>query len=232
MTIRTEISDVRGVLVVARAEGAILGSVSHIFIEPRTSTISALSFKKRLGGKESIVEQQHVEIIGRDVVLISREGAARPLSPETRAGMRSLKELQGTWVSTVDGQQLGTLVDLDVDETTWTVTELRLADGKLLPIADTAHLTIGPDQIMVPSDHAAKVVHPDKNGAHGFLGRVFGGESIDELKQTISRTVRGVAGSKEPDPHKDTAPASKDANRPKERSTGSVKSRREARPSP
>lgn len=230
MAVKKEISELRGVIVVSRAEGAILGSVSQIFVNPRSRKISALSFKKRIGGKETIVEQKNVELIGRDVVLISKEEAAQPLSPQSIAGLRSIKELQGTWVTTVEGLHLGTLVDLDVDETEWTVTELRLADGKMLPIADVKQLTIGPDQVMVPADHADKVVRPTKDAQNGFLGRVFGSESIDEVKRTISRTLKGASWLRRqaaPEkPKKDNGAADKD------KEAGASKAKRTARSAP
>ena len=214
-----EISDLRGVIVVAREEGAILGSVTQIFVKPSTRQIAALSFRKRLGSKESLVERKHVETIGRDVVLITKEGAAKPLVQQDIAELRSLKELQGTWVTTLEGEHLGTLVDLEIERKDWTVVELRLADGKKLRLDDVKDLTLGRDQILVPATYAAKVTKPKKDEQNGFLGRVFGSESVEDVKNTITRTLKGAARLSKPadkkKPAKDNGAPAKDKGKKK-----------------
>jgi hypothetical protein len=81
-------------------------------------------------------------------------------------------------------------VDLDVEPGTMVVNELRLADDRRLPIAVSKDLVIGPDAMIVPKTYKAKVVKPAKKARAGLLGTVFGNESVEEVRKTLSRALR------------------------------------------
>lgn len=179
-------SELRGFLVVARKEGAQLGHLSAIYVDPVQKRIAALTFRKRwLGGGEYFVPIDAVQTLGRDVVLISSENEVTKIGDGKRPPGRSLKDLQGTWVTTANGKHLGTLVDLDFN-TDWNISDLSLADDRELPIELDA-LQIG-DEIIVPAEYADRV-RSNSEAKPGFLRQLFGSESVDETKRTLKRAL-------------------------------------------
>lgn len=190
----TRLSDVRGFEVVARAEGARLGSVSHVYFNPGSRQISALAFKDGLGSAERFVNKKAIDLIGREVVLISTEKAATPMKELPKKELRSLKDLQGTLVTTLEGKNLGPLVDLNVDAKAWRLQEIRFADGKVLPVADPKEVTFGPDQILVPAEYESKVTRPKKDQEDGVIERLFGSEGFEEVRKSLRRAFRTQNG--------------------------------------
>lgn len=179
-------SELRGLLVVASDEGAQLGNLSGIYIDPAKKSIAALTFRtRRLGGDEYFVAIGDVKTVGRDVVLISSEAAAQKISDEEKPPGKSLKELQGAWVTTMDGDHLGALVDLDFSDD-WRISELSLAnDGEVQVEAND--IKIG-DAIIVPVEYAERVRRA-RESSPGFLRRAFGGESLEDTKQALKRAL-------------------------------------------
>jgi sporulation protein YlmC with PRC-barrel domain len=188
-------TDLRDLLVVAGEEGALLGIVSGMQIDTEAKRVAAFTFRrrKRVGTEELFVPVGEVESVGRDVVTISREAAAIKKSDAALLG-RSLKELQGAWVTALDGNHVGTLVDVEFTTTDWAITELILADDKKLPI-DRDEVQIG-DEILVPIEYRERVedVGVEKRG---FLHRVLGGEALDDMKQALRRALRRKTESEE-----------------------------------
>lgn len=183
---RESISELRGVLVVAREEGAQSGGILGIFVDLEQKKLAGLTFRQGQFGKEQYVGINDVLQLGRDVVSITTEMASGPL-PEGPLG-RNLKAVQGLWVTTLDGKHLGALVDVDVSQGDWTISEFTLTGNKSLAV-DAADITIGDDEILVPTIYAVKVetLTEDKPG---FLGRVFGAESIGDVGKAVSRAMK------------------------------------------
>lgn len=183
----TEASELRGILVVAREEGAQLGSVTGIDVDTETRTIAAIRFRPRgFGRKESYVQMKDVVAIGRDVAFVNTEEAVVSTAEEPSPG-RSLNDLQGVWVTTREGKHLGTVVDLDFDRTSWRIQLLQLANDRLL-VVNPDDIRIG-DEIVVPTEYEARVEVLPKEKS-GFLGRIFGKESIEDLSKTLRRAVQ------------------------------------------
>lgn len=197
-----EMSVLRGLQVVSRDEGTMLGSVVRVFVSASTRRVSALSFKDR-NGDEKYLEQHRIVLIGKDVVLVSSESDVKSLAELSSQDTRSLKDLQGTWVATMEGKHLGTLVDLDIDDEQGTISELRLENGKRLPIQEPNELTLGPDQILVAAHCEARLVESEPQEANGLLGRFFGNETIDEVKAAIRRALQRKKESSEAMPATD-----------------------------
>lgn len=188
-----EISEIRGHMVVSREDGAVLGSVASVLIDAESRRVAALSYRPRRRRREVVVERKLIDLVGRDVVLVVKSPGGTPGAARPDRALRSLKELQGTWVTTDAGRRLGTLVDLEVDGKDWELSELRLADGRLIPVAKVEEVHIGRDEIIVPASYEQRVQKPAKKEDGGVLGRLFGPESVDEVKKTIARTLRRVA---------------------------------------
>ncbi len=191
------IQELKGILVVDLEQGALLGAVTGMTVDLRTATIDALVYEAK-GGQLYSVPRQEVQKIGRDVVLLKPSAGEAIDRIEDAPGV-SLKELQGCWVTTLEGKHLGTLVDIDFSPADWQVSELELSERKRLPVAAET-LKIG-DEILVPagSERTLKDVPRER---YGVMGRLFGQERIDDLRHAMGRAFRkkdGQGSTTQPD---------------------------------
>jgi sporulation protein YlmC with PRC-barrel domain len=176
------VSEIRGVDVITGDEGANLGSVSHIYIDPETKKLSALFFKNRKNGKVSYVANEHISLVGEDVVVIQDRARAMALEGQVQEQElgRRLRKLRGMVVTTDEGKNLGKLEDFEHDRETRLLSRLHLDEGRTLPI-EADRVTIGPDTIIVPAEYTARV----ENGAGkaGFFKRVRGWTERGDQKE-------------------------------------------------
>lgn len=189
-------SMLRGFLVVAVEEGAQLGTVSAIQVDPSRRGIVGFVYRTRwLGSEEQFVPIENVRTVGRDVLLVDREASVVAPARESPIPGRSVMDLQGVRVTADDGAHLGTLVDLEFSEGDWRISALTLADEKRLSIEPDA-VNLG-DDVIVPA--AAKAnVESTAEEKPGFLSRIFGKESVDETKAALRRALgRHKAASEE-----------------------------------
>jgi sporulation protein YlmC with PRC-barrel domain len=180
-------SEIRGYDIVTEKEGARLGHVSQVFLDPGEKKVSGLTFKPTMLSHESWVDATDITLIGRDVILIKAEEKAKSLAGDAPwVHGRSLKDLQGIAVVTKAGEQLGKLKDLEVQGEQWAISELTLSDARRLPI-ERDDLCIGPDQIILPEGYADRVTQADASEP-SFLGRVFSADTAHEITETVKRT--------------------------------------------
>jgi uncharacterized protein YrrD len=155
-----------GMSVVGQEDGTDLGRVRDLIFDHEANQVLALIVgEKDLFGliEATIVPWREVQSVGEDTVLARNINSRVPLRHEGRA--RELAEthrdtiLSGTQLLTVDGQHLGTLADLIIDESSGHVVGYEVSTGF---IADTMRgkrflpgstdVTIGKDAAIVPSD--------------------------------------------------------------------------------
>lgn len=185
--LKEKISDLHGLLVVAQEEAAQVGTVEDVFVDTERCALAARTIRPRGLRKQRLLPADAITVLGRDVVFISSESAVVDM-PEGGPPGRDVKALQGAWVTTLQGAHLGRLVDLDVRSRDWAVAELRLTDGKLLPIT-AEQLTIGPDELIVPA-HCGDMISDAPPQKRGLLARVFGTERVSETEGLIGRVSR------------------------------------------
>jgi hypothetical protein len=126
------------------------------------------------------------------VALISTENVVHEITDDEQPPGRSLKDLQGAWVTSMNGHHLGTLVDFDFGEDC-RITNVILADDRELPVnADEIHIG---DDLLVPVAYADRVKESPQPTDRGFLRKIFGGESIESTKRTIRRATRPKAST-------------------------------------
>lgn len=170
----------------AREEGAQLGTVTGINIDVETKAISAIRFRPKTGRGQSFVSMKDVQLVGRDVVLVSSENSVKSISDELEPPGRDLEDLQGCWVTTMEGKHLGSLVDVDFKPNDWLISELTLSDGKSLEV-DPNQVKIH-DEILVPADYEQKVkAAPEQPGV---MSRIFGEDTMQRLKGSLQRALR------------------------------------------
>ena len=182
--------EIRGKHVVALEEGRDMGRISKVYFNPKKKRISGLAVKEsRLRGDEKWVKAEDIEQVGDDFVFISESKACRAVKPKGR----SLKDLTGLEVTTLEGKKLGVLEDVEVGEG-WDITELNLSGKKSLQINSRSDV-FGEDAILVRSDAETRLNKNTGSENRGLLSRMFIGDSPGTEKsegkrraQTRSRT--------------------------------------------
>ncbi|MBC8393012.1 MAG: PRC-barrel domain-containing protein [Deltaproteobacteria bacterium] len=217
MELRENVSELRGVLVVAYEEGLQLGKVCDIYIEKQAKQIMGISFKGGLLGleKESFVSFENIRKLGKDVVIISGEAQVKPLPKELKKS--GLKAMKGFKITTHDGAHIGELIDLNVIKDDGKISELILDEGKMLKV-EVGDITSGQDIIMVPVDYAARIkaIEEEKSGllarmpAKGVVKDTFKG-AVEKVGDTIGRILK----KDEPE----AAPADKDLQKNESQTT-------------
>lgn len=187
MELIEKVSNLKGVLVVAYEEGLQLGKVNDIYIDKQTCQIKGISFKTGLLRieKESFVSIENIRKMGKDVVIVTNEAAAIPISKEIEAS--SLNALKGFKITTHDGKQLGEFSDLTVTMENGIISEIILSGNKMLDI-NVEDITIGADVIMVPADYAVRIKDIEEQKT-GLLSRMFTTATVGE---TVKETVEMV----------------------------------------
>lgn len=176
--------NMHGIQMVALAEGRIVGSILRIFLNPSKRCISGFVVREpRFSGQESWVDVHDIKLVGEDVVFVSRASACKAKSPVGR----SLKELMGLPVTSLDGRVLGSVVDVQVDAN-WRLSELDLSEGKMVRI-DPRHTIFGRDTILL---RAGAVAEARPAGRHkpGLIGRIFGVDAVSETARAIARAEK------------------------------------------
>lgn len=179
------IEELRGIGVVDMEQGAILGTLHAMTVDPATGVIEALVYRAKGGGLYS-APTQNVQKLGRDLVLLAPADSEAIDTLEDAPGV-SLKELQGSRVTTLEGKHLGTLVDIDFSPSDWRVSELELSGRKRLPVA-AEKLKIG-DEILVPGGSEGQLKDVPRE-RYGVMGRLLGPERIDDLRHVMGKAFR------------------------------------------
>jgi uncharacterized protein YrrD len=170
--------NMNGVMVVSRDEGAYLGTVSSLFIDPDTRRLASIGFRRHRWTTEQIVDAAQLVSIGKDVVFLTAEAAVRTPTDEDRE-KRSLHEMKGLWVTTAGGDHVGVLEDVELESGDWHISELHLRDGRVLELGGIEDAVIGHDEILLSS--AVKQAMPrGTRPKRGFLGRLFGRAAAEE----------------------------------------------------
>ena len=167
------ISEIRGIAVVTSDKGTNLGPVTQIYIDPETKKLSALLLRNQKNGKTSYVANDHITLVGEDVILVQDGTKVMELDEERHEEElgRRLRKLRGMTVTTLEGKNLGKLEDFEHDRETRVVSRLHLEDKRSLPI-EADKITIGPDTIIVPAEYTNRIEAGSEK--KGFFQRVRG----------------------------------------------------------
>ena len=180
-------SELQGLLVVTREEGALLGSLCDVSVDTQAKRIAAFGHRHhRVGGADAFVPVSRILSLGRDLVLVSTEEAVSKVTKATPLPGKSLKDLRGVWVTAMDGRHLGTLLDVEFSPEDWGITQLYLADDKLLAV-DCHQIEIG-DEILVPTEYA-HLIEDLKEAKPGLLERALGREVVEDTRKILKRAL-------------------------------------------
>lgn len=191
---KIRLSALQKTLVVTFEEGLRLGRVHDVFLDRQTKRIEGIAFSHGLLGAEDkfYVDRAAILKLGRDVVIVSRQEDARPLTDEM--GPKSLKLLKGRKVTTAEGAFIGDLTDITVHRENGLIAEIHLTDDRAMEV-DLAEISLGPDVIVVPTGWTGRIRHVEVEKT-GVLERALDFTALPEslrhryaeLKESVNRS--------------------------------------------
>ena len=160
-----------GIAVVGHTDGVKLGNVADLIFDHETDQLLALVLgEKDLFGliDAQIVPWREIHALGSDVIF-ARNAQSKIGLRQDEASNRATRDnresvLSGTQIITTEGQKLGTLADMCIDETTGKVLGYQISGGfvsdtlrgkKFLPAPPT--LTVGHDVAIAPPEAAGMI---------------------------------------------------------------------------
>jgi sporulation protein YlmC with PRC-barrel domain len=163
---RVRFQSLKGMEVLAEAEGRLLGSVKRLQIDSKKKAALGLVFKPRGFSGEMWAKVTAIVRVGEDVVFLPDAKAAR----ETEPSGRDVRDLVGLSVTSLDGKRLGALQDVVLETEGWSVAALALDNGGEVDVG--AQAVFGEDTILLQKG-AADQVRQQGDKQSGFLSRVF-----------------------------------------------------------
>ena len=183
---RMQLHEIQSKEVVALKEGRNMGAVDQVFIQPNQRKLAGLTVREsRLSGNARWVDAKQVTGVGEDYLFVPKAADLRNKKP---AG-RSLKDLTGVRVISREGDDLGALVDVEVDDS-WRVVEISLS-GKRVVSVQPDKLVIGPDTILLRQDVQGKV-RTTSEQKPGVMARLFGEDAVREASDLLSRAEKAT----------------------------------------
>lgn len=158
-----------GLSVVGQSDGKHLGQVHDLFFDHDSDELLAFVLaEKDLFGliDAQIVPWREVRSITGDVILVESAASKMPLKSEPRIREMAQREtvLSGTQVLSQEGQNLGTLADMVIDETTGQVLGYEVSNGFISDtlrgkkfVAAPPGLSIGSHAAIAPPATEAKL---------------------------------------------------------------------------
>jgi len=199
-----------GLKVLSQGDGADLGNVKDLIFDHETDELLALLISdKELFGliDAQIVPWSQVRTVGADAIIVPSSESKIRAHDDARVAdiMDRQTALSGTRIFSTEGQDLGTLADMYVDEETGRVIGYEISTGF---ISDTmsgkrylpAHgdLNIGEDVALVPPEAAVELEAQAQNEPGGLKATASSvGEKIsgayDTAKDKVTETYSNIA---------------------------------------
>lgn len=187
MTKLEKMSEMKDTVIISEVEGAYLGNISQVYINPETKKISSITYKSnRLFASSSFIPADLITRIGRDVIFVQSETNARELSGTSKPSGQEIKTFLGHRITTTNGRFLGNLADLEFDGETHAIKVILFTDGSCLPVS-SHEVKFGEDEIIVPASIESKI---KKTSVTGMLGRILGWDIIDQISTSVENAAR------------------------------------------
>lgn len=181
------LKQLKGRWVASLADGRILGSVQGVFLDPAGIRLKGVSLKPgRFAdtGEDPWISVETIRKIGFDLIYLPDEKSIQ----SQPAGLRALDDLLGKPISSKDGQSLGTLADIEVDNKHWGTAHLRIGADLVLDV-DQDELVMGEDLILVQ----AQVKTRKKSMPPSRQELIYSNLREEFLKQTSRAVQHGEA---------------------------------------
>ena len=200
-----------GLKVVGQTDAAALGTVKDLIFDHDSNELLALLIsEKDLFGliDAQIVPWNQVRTIGQDAVMVASGESKIKAGEDSRVKgvMGRETALSGTRILTTDGQELGTLADTYIDESTGLIAGYEVSGGFFADtmsgksfMAPPASLALGKDHVaIVPPETAAELEAQKQNEPGGLKAaaatvsdKVSG--AYDSAKDKVADTYSNIA---------------------------------------
>jgi sporulation protein YlmC with PRC-barrel domain len=181
------LKDIKGMWVATYTEGAMLGTVNNIYLDPEEKKVVGLVLRTGtpLAGEDLWIDIKNVKKIGVDLIFLSKGNTVAKDEPQGK----KLAQLIGMPISSKDGRALGQLVDVEVDRDSWQITELGLNNNQSVPV-DRMETVLGEDLILVQAKVEPETRSSQKN-KENLVDQVFGKDFIKQTSDAVKRVLRG-----------------------------------------
>ena len=152
-----KVSDLQGREVVSLDKADKVGYVDHVLLDLNAEQAVAIEVKLLgLFSGDKILPWADIQSIGEDAVTIQNEEVLRDEKDSPLRDYPSAASIEGSKVMTQDGQDVGSVGDVDIDPGTGKVVAYLLKEGLLaslahnkreIPVADV--ISISPNMIVV-----------------------------------------------------------------------------------
>jgi sporulation protein YlmC with PRC-barrel domain len=145
------LSQLVGQRVLSRRDGGFIGSIRKMLLDPSRGAISRAALEAPIGGT-LMLEWSAVVEVGSDAVMIASDGAlGRPAGERDELLLGGRLDLIGKTVLTDEGDSLGELEDVDLDELSGRVVRLHLPGQVVTP---GRFVALGPDALIIAATSA------------------------------------------------------------------------------
>lgn len=196
-TFKESISELYGNLIVSYEEGDRLGNVGDVYFDRKSCGIKGISASSKLLEPEekNFIRFKDILKLGNSVVIVSKKSAVVTLPKGQESS--SFRFLKGTRVVTQDGENLGELADVSVNEKSGIIQEIIfLGDKKLRIDVDKDKIQIGRDMIVVPAAYKANITVNEKQSEDKLSHVVKSAEKVTRrFADSINDAVNKVAAA-------------------------------------
>jgi len=162
-----KVSDLKGRAVVTLSDAAKVGQVDDVLFDATYRRVLGFRVKRGAFGHADALPRESVTAVGADALTVASPDA---INDEHRfadlAGAASLGQVHGTKVVTEGGTLVGTIAEVDIDDTVEHVTAYTLSAPFLdkvrhrVPVLQAADvLRLGEGGLMIVSDAVGQVLH-------------------------------------------------------------------------
>jgi len=153
----------KGLRVITMSDGQTLGTVERAYLDPAAKRIVGFSYTAGGGFLQAesspMIDAEDVDVLDADGLILADPAAVSGRETARRyVDLLDLHELANRPVITEGGKALGHVTDIEFDDTTFELTELRTSAGlfsKSTAVPADRILTIGGDVIVVLDDAPA-----------------------------------------------------------------------------
>lgn len=196
-TFKESISELHGNLIVTYEEGDRLGNVGDIYFDKKSCGIKGISLSSKLLEPEAknFIKFKDIFKLGNSVVIVSKKSAVGTMPKGLESSC--LRLLKGIRLVTQDGENLGELSDVSVDEKSGTIQEVTLFGDKSIRIdVEKDKIQIGRDMIVVPSAYKANITANAKQSEDKLSQVVKSAEKVTRrFADSINEAVHKVAAA-------------------------------------
>ncbi|MBF0524774.1 MAG: PRC-barrel domain-containing protein [Deltaproteobacteria bacterium] len=194
------ISQVLKLSVVSLLEGKTLGKIKEILVDREEKTVVAVKvWGHGLIRDEKVIALNDVVIFGEDVCIIeSADNLIDPLKHNENPKLIPFDRLTGLAVNTLEGNNLGYLIDIMFETASGAVRALLLERHMIIPfVKDNA--VFGEDVILVPAEAEKEMERVEEEGFQAFrtfVHRARESEAVGEWQEKVERfglTLRQAA---------------------------------------